>query len=364
MTTSKPRLLTGDTPTGKLHLGHWVGSLALRVALQESYDCYFIIANVHAFTTRAESPAEIRQNTLEIALDYLAAGIDPKQSHIFVQSEIPAIAELTCFFSMLISFPRVMRNPTIKDEIRQKNLGDNYPFGFLLYPVGQVADILSFRPEIVPVGEDQIAHLELARECARRFNQIYCGVDPQTKDEDYVSSGGLFPVIQAKLSPVRRLVGTGPPNADGTLPKMSKSLNNAIYLSDDPDTIKKKVMGMYTDPHRLRATDPGTVENNPLWIFHDIFNLDKEWVMQAKDKYRKGQIKDVECKHQLTDILVAATQPIRERRKIYEKDLGQILQILKEGTEQANRLAEDTLSKAKAFMKQDYFKRALKLNKE
>ena len=364
MTPAKPRLLTGDTPTGKLHLGHWLGSLALRVTLQKSYDCYFIIANIHAFTTRADFPEEIRQNTLEIALDYLAAGIDPKQSHIFVQSEIPAIAELTCFFSMLISFPRVMRNPTIKDEIRQKNLGDNYPFGFLLYPVGQVADILSFRPEIVPVGEDQIAHLELARECARRFNQIYCGVDPQTKDEDYVSSGGLFPIVQQKLSPVRRLIGTGPPNADGILPKMSKSLNNAIYLSDDPDMIKKKVMGMYTDPHRLRATDPGTIENNPLWIFHDIFNPDKEWVIEAKDKYRKGQIKDVECKQQLIDILVGITQPMRERRKIYEKDLGEVLQILKQGTEHANKIAEDTLDKAKTFMKQDYFKRILKFKKE
>ncbi|KAF5282965.1 hypothetical protein FQR65_LT14167 [Abscondita terminalis] len=347
MAQLKPRLLTGDTPTGKLHLGHWVGSLALRVALQKSYDCYFIIANIHAFTTRAEFPKEIRQNTLEIALDYLAAGIDPKQSHIFVQSEVPAIAELTCFFSMLISFPRVMRNPTIKDEIRQKNLGDNYPFGFLLYPV----------------GEDQIAHLELARECARRFNQIYCGVDPQTKDENYVSSGGLFPIVQPKLSPVHRLIGTGPPNADGIFPKMSKSLNNAIYLSDDPDTIKKKVMSMYTDPRRLRATDPGTVENNPLWIFHDVFNPNKDWVIEAKDKYRKGQIKDVECKHQLVDILLEITQPMRERRKIYENELGEVLKILNQGTEQANKIAEDTLEKAKIFMKQDYFKRTLKLKK-
>lgn len=360
MTPSKLRLLTGDTPTGRLHLGHWVGSLALRVALQKSYDCYFIIANVHAFTTRAEFPEEVRQNTLEIALDYLAAGIDPKQSHIFVQSEIPAIAELTCFFSMLISFPRIMRNPTIKDEIRQKNLGDNYPFGFLLYPVGQVADILSFRPEIVPVGEDQIAHIELARECARRFNQVYCHVDPQTKDEDYVTQGGLFPIIQAKLSPVRRLIGTGPPNENGVLPKMSKSLNNAIYLSDDADTIKKKIMGMYTDPRRVHATDPGTVENNPLWIFHDVFNPDKAWVMEAKDKYRRGQIKDVECKYKLIELLVGITQPLRERRKIYEADLGEVLRILKQGTEQANKMAEDTLIKAKAFMKQDYFKRMLK----
>ena len=361
MTKSKPRLLSGDTPTGKLHLGHWVGSIELRVALQQCYECYFIIANVHAFTTRAEFPKEIRQNTFEIAIDYLAAGIDPKQSHIFSQSEIPAIAELTCFFSMLLSFPRVMRNPTIKDEIKHKKLGDNYSFGFLLYPVGQVADILSFRPSLVPVGEDQIAHLEMARECARRFNQIYCGVDPQTKDEDYVTSGGLFPIIEAKLSRVHRLVGTGAPNANGTLAKMSKSLNNAIYLSDDADTIRKKVMAMYTDPRRLRATDPGTVENNPLWIFHEIFNPDKAWIAEAEDKYRKGQIKDVDCKHKLVDILVALTQPMRERRKIYEQDLGEVLKILKHGTERANEIAEDTLIKAKAFMKQDYFKRLVKL---
>ncbi len=361
MNLLKPRLLSGDTPTGKLHLGHWVGSLETRLALQADYECYFIIANVHAFTTRAEHPAEIRQNTLEIALDYLSIGIDPKQSHIFIQSEIPAIAELTCFFSMLLSFPRVMRNPTIKDEIRNKNLGDNYPFGFLLYPVGQIADILAFRPEIVPVGEDQVAHLEMARECARRFNQLYCGVDPQTEDKDYVVKGGLFPIIEAKLSRVKRLVGTGGPNAEGVFPKMSKSLNNAIFLSDDADTITKKVMGMYTDPKRLRATDPGTIENNPLWIFHDAFNPDKSWVEQAKEQYRKGQIKDVDCKRKLVDTLVTLTEPMRKRRRIYEKDPGEVLKILKQGTECANELAEDTLIKAKTSMKQGYFKRELKL---
>lgn len=359
--SEKPRLLTGDTSTGRLHLGHWVGSLELRTTLQQTYDCYFIIANVHAFTTQAEFPETIRQHTLEIALDYLSVGIDPQQSSIFIQSEIPAIAELTCFFSMLLSFPRVMRNPTIKDEIRHKNLGDNYPFGFLLYPVGQIADILAFRPQVVPVGEDQIAHLEMTRECARRFNQIYCGVDPQTKDADYVTNGGLFPIIQAKLSRVPRLIGTGGPNADGTLAKMSKSLNNAIFLSDDVDTITKKVMAMYTDPKRLRATDPGTVENNPLWIFHETFNPDKTWVAEAKDKYRKGQIKDVECKLKLIDLLIALTQPMRERRKKYADDPAEVLRILKQGTERANEIAEDTLIKAKTFMKQNYFNRQLKI---
>lgn len=361
MNLLKPRLLAGDTPTGKLHLGHWVGSLETRVKSQENYECYFIIANVHAFTTRAEYPAEIRQNTLDIAIDYLSVGVNPQKSCIFIQSEVPAIAELTWFFSMLLSFPRVMRNPTIKDEIRNKNLGDSYPFGFLLYPVGQIADILAFRPELVPVGEDQVAHLEMARECARRFNQLYCDVDPQTEDKDYIARGGLFPIIQPKLSRVKRLVGIGGPNADGVLPKMSKSLNNSIYLSDDADTIAKKVMAMYTDPKRLRATDPGTVENNPLWIFHEAFNPDKSWVEKAEEQYRKGQIKDVDCKHKLVDVLVALTEPMRKRRSTYEKDPAQILEILKSGTERANELAEDTLIKAKAAMKQDYFKRELKL---
>lgn len=358
---SKPRLLSGDTPTGKLHLGHWVGSLETRVALQETYECYFIIANVHAFTTRAEHPKEIRQNTLDIALDYLSVGVDPVQSIICLQSEIPAIAELSWFFSMLLSFPRVMRNPTIKEEIRNKNLGDNYPFGFLLYPIGQIADILAFRPDIVPVGEDQVAHLEMARECARKFNQLYCAVKPQTKDADYIANGGLFPIIEAKLSRVKRLVGTGGPNAEGVLPKMSKSLNNSIFLSDDADTIAKKVMGMYTDPKRLRATDPGSTENNPLWIFHEAFNTDKTWLEEAKEKYRKGQIKDVDCKRKLVDVLVALTQPMHKRRKIYENDPEEVLKILKRGTERANEVAEDTLIKAKTAMKQAYFNRELKL---
>jgi tryptophanyl-tRNA synthetase len=223
----KPRLLTGDTPTGRLHLGHWVGSVENRVALQDDYDCYFIIANVHAFTTRADKPADIRQSVIDIATDYLAAGIDPARSTMFIQSEIPAIADLTFFFSMLISYPRLMRNPTIKDEIRDKGLGDNYSFGFLLYPVGQVADILAFRPEIVPVGEDQIPHLEMTREVARKFNQIYCGVDPHTEDKDYISQGGLFPVVDVKLGRAKRLVGINGPDANGNLLKMSMILASA-----------------------------------------------------------------------------------------------------------------------------------------
>ncbi len=355
MSTKKPRLLTGDTPTGRLHLGHWVGSLENRVLLQDDYDCYFIIANAHAFTTRAEKPDEIRQSVLDIATDYLAAGIDPKRSTVFIQSEISAIADLAFFFSMLLPYPRVMRNPTIKDEIRDKKLGDNYSFGFLLYAVGQVADILAFRPEIVPVGEDQVPHLEMTREVARKFNQLYCGVDPHTEDKDYLKKGGLFPIVDVKLGRAKRLVGTSGPDANGNLLKMSKSLNNTILLSDDPDTIKQKVMGMYTDPKRLKATDPGSIENNPLWIFHETFNPDHAWVKEAEERYQKGTIGDVECKKRLIEVLVALIEPIRQRRMVYENDPAQVLAVLREGTAKANQVASETWKLAKAAMKQDYF---------
>lgn len=361
-TEFKKRILTGDTPTGRLHLGHWVGSLENRVALQQEYDCYFIIANVHALTSpsRLENPQDIRESVMEITKDYLAAGIDPKQSTIFLQSEIPAIAELTFIFAMLLPFNRVLRNPTLKDEIRDKGLGDNYSFGFPMYAVGQTADILSFRPELVPVGEDQLPHLELTREVARRFDQLYCNVDPHTEDKDYVKAGGLLPVIQPKLGRVKRLVGTGGPSAEtGQLLKMSKSLNNSIFLSDTPDEIKKKVMSMYTDPTRKRASDPGHTENNPLWIFHETFNPDTKWVQETEEKYRAGQIGDVDCKRKLVDVLVALTEPMRQRRAQVNDDT-EILKVLKEGTSRANVVAEETLYLVKQAIKQDYFARELK----
>lgn len=351
----KPRILTGDTPTGRLHLGHWVGSIENRIQMQDEYDCFFIIANIQAFTTRMDRSAEVHSNVMEVMLDYLAAGIDPERSTIFVQSEIPSIAELTIYFSMLVPYPRVMRNPTIKDEIRDKGLGDNYPFGFLLYPINQVADILVFRPEVVPVGEDQIPHIELTREVARRFNQLYCGVDPHTEDKDYIKQGGLFPIVETKLGRTKRLVGIGAPGADGNLLKMSKSLNNAIFLSDDSDTIKKKVMSMYTDPNRLKATDKGRVENNPLWIFHDTFNPDKAWVESAKERYRAGTIGDVECKRQLIDVLVSLIEPMRQRRLQFEQDLHQVKKLLQEGTAKANAVANETFLLAKEAMHQRYF---------
>lgn len=352
---NKKRILTGDTPTGRLHLGHWLGSLENRVNLQAEYDCFFIIANVHAFTTRATETKSIHQSVWDITLDYLAAGIDPEKSTIFLQSEIPAIAELTIFFSMLISYPRLMRNPTIKDEIRDKGLGENYPFGFLVYPIGQVADILAFRPHCVPVGEDQVPHLEMAREVARKFNQLYCGVDSHLEDGEQIRAGGLFPIFETLLGRAKRLVGIGAPNAEGKLLKMSKSLNNAIFLSDDADTIKQKVMSMYTDPNRLKATDPGTLENNPLWIFHDHFNSDLEWLTEAKARYQAGKIGDVECKKKLIDILVALIEPIRLRRVQFENDMGFVKSILKTGTEKANAEANKTLTEAKKAMSQDYF---------
>ena len=363
---SKPRILTGDTPTGRLHLGHYVGSIESRLALQDSYECFFLIANDHAFTNpaRAANPADIRQSVIDIATDWLAVGIDPAKSVMLIQSEVPAIHALSWIFAMLIPFNRVMRNPTIKDEIRDKGLGEEFPFGFPLYAVGQCADILAFRPELVPVGEDQIPHLELCREVGRRFDQLYCGVNPHTKDGDYVQAGGIFPIIAPKLGRVKRLVGTGGPSAEtGQLLKMSKSLNNAIFLSDDPDTVKKKVMGLYTDPNRKKATAAGETnpEKNPLWAFHETFNPDQAWVAQAQEKYRAGQIGDVECKRKLVDVLVALIEPIRARRAGWEKDPGAVLAVLKDGTARANAVAEETLTLAKKAIKQDFFPRRLEL---
>jgi tryptophanyl-tRNA synthetase len=358
---TKPRLLTGDTPTGKLHIGHYVGSLENRLQLQGQYECFFLIANKHAFTTRADRPDDIRQSVLDIATDWLAAGIDPDQSAMFIQSEVPAIDELTFFFSMLVPFNRVMRNPTLAEEIRDKDLGDKYPFGFPLYAVGQVADILAFRPAVVPVGEDQLPHLEMTREIARRFDQLYCGVDPHAEDKDYLNKGGLFPIIEPKLGRVRRLVGTGGPGPAGQLLKMSKSLNNAIFLADSADVVQKKVMTMYTDPKRLRATDPGTVENNPLWIFHDAFNPDTAWLDEQKEAYRQGKVGDVIIKRRLVEVLNTLLEPIRARRAHFEQHPDDVWDALKRGTIRANAAAEETLALAKAAMKQNYFPRTLKL---
>jgi tryptophanyl-tRNA synthetase len=361
---SKPRILTGDTPTGKLHLGHYVGSIENRLAMQEQFDCYFLIANKHAFTTRANKPDEIRQSVIDVATDWLAVGIDPNKSTMFVQSEVPAIDELTFFFAMLIPFNRVMRNPTLKDEIRDKGLGDEYPFGFPMYAVGQCADILAFRPAYVPVGEDQLPHLEMSREVARRFDQMYCGVDPHTKDEDYAKAGGVFPIFQPKLGRVKRLVGTGGPSAEtGQLLKMSKSLNNSIFLSDDADAVQKKVMGMYTDPKRITGKEPGETspEKNPLWAFHEVFNPDTAWVDEHRARYAAGTIGDVPIKRKLVEVLNTLIEPIRTRRKQYENRPDDVIDVLREGTRRANVVAEETLAIAKKAMRQDFFDRELRI---
>ena len=349
-TVMKPRLLTGDTPTGRLHLGHFVGSIENRIALQDSHECFFIIANTHALTTRSQDTAGIRQDVLEITMDYLAAGIDPHRSTVFIQSEVPAIAELTWYFAMLLGNGRLMRNPTVKDEIVVKGLGDNYPFGFLMYPVGQMADILAFRPAVVPVGQDQVPHIEMTREIARRFNNLYCGVDPQAGDEEHAKKG-VFPIPAAPVGRVARLIGTDGKN------KMSKSLNNAIFLSDTPKQVQKKCNRIFTG--RMSATDPGVIEGNPLWIYHDAFNPDKAQVEDMKERYRDGKVGDGECKKWLAQILNTMLEPMRQRRAELEGNPDRVMTTLQEGTRRANAVAEETLWLAKEAMHFDFFSRKL-----
>ncbi len=349
----KPRILTGDTPTGQLHLGHWVGSLENRVALQDTYDCYFLIANMHAFTTRADKPDEIRRSTLEIVKDWIACGIDPERSTFVLQTEIPAIAELTWYLAMLLPFNRVMRNPTLKTELEDKGLGDNYSFGFPMYAVGQCADILIFRPELVPVGEDQLAHMEPCREVARRFNQLYCGVNPQTEDADYEKAGGLFPIPEGKVGRVARLVGT-----DGKL-KMSKSLNNAIFLTDEFKQIKKKLGGLYTG--RVEMNEPGDIQNS-LFQYVRAFIRDEARVAELEKRYAAGDnIGDGHIKVEVAEWIDKLLAPMRERRADLAGEAGdaKVLEILREHTRKANSAAEETLYRAKQAMRLDFGKREL-----
>jgi tryptophanyl-tRNA synthetase len=294
---SKPRLLTGDRPTGRLHLGHYVGSLANRVRLQHEYESFFIIADLHTLTTKPE-PQYIKDIPLyirEIVLDYLAVGIEPSVSTIFVQSAIPETYELNLLLEMLVTVPRLERMPTLKDMARDANM-DSMSFGLLGYPVLQAVDILLPRAHAVPVGKDNQSHIELARELARKFNNLY---------------GEVFPEPESIIGDVPLLVGTDGQN------KMSKSLGNAIYLSDDAKTVEEKVRGMYTDPKRLRATDPGTVEGNPVFIYHDAFNPDRNEVDELKERYRAGKVGDVEVKQKLAKAINTFLEPIRERRAYF-----------------------------------------------
>jgi tryptophanyl-tRNA synthetase len=323
MNTRKPRLLTGDRPTGRLHLGHYVGSLVNRVKLQHQYDAFFIIADLHTLTTRPE-PDRIREIPgfiREIVLDYLAVGIDPEVSTIFVQSAIPETYELNLILEMLVTVPRLERLPSLKDMARDAHQ-DTMSFGLLGYPVLQAVDILLPRAELVPVGKDNQAHVEVTREIARRFNTLY---------------GPVFPEPEALIGEVPTLVGL-----DGSA-KMSKSLNNAIYLSDDAETVNTKVRGMYTDPKRLHATDPGTVEGNPVFVFHDAFNDNAAEVADLKERYRAGTVGDVEVKARLAAAINRFLEPIRERRAYYLAHPLLLQDVLAQGIRRMQAEAAETM---------------------
>ena len=331
--TKKGRILTGDRPTGKLHLGHYVGSLANRVRLQDEYDCYFIVADYHVLTTRYERASEIGEFVREQVIDYLSIGMDPERSTIYLQSLVPEVCELHLLYSMLISVPRLHRVPTLKDVMRDLEI-ENPSYGLLGYPVLQAADITMVRANLVPVGKDQASHLEVTREIARRFNELY---------------GEVFPIPDTLIGDVPTLVGT-----DGKA-KMSKSLGNAIMLSDSPEELRKKVMGMYTDPTRLRATDPGHVEGNPVFQYHDAFNDDTAEVDDLKERYRVGRVGDVEVKKKLVAALERFLEPIRERRAAVEARPGLVDEVIAEGSRKARREAEQTLRLAREAMGLTYF---------
>ncbi|MFQ5780520.1 MAG: tryptophan--tRNA ligase, partial [Nitrospiria bacterium] len=311
MMKKRKRILTGDRPTGRLHLGHYVGSLVNRVKLQEEYETFILIADAQALTDHFEHPEILLQNIREVVRDYLAVGIDPEKSTILVQSMVPEIAELAVYYLNLVTVARLQRNPTVKDEMKQKGFEQNLPAGFLVYPVHQAADITAFQADLVPVGKDQLPMIEQTVEIVRRFNTLY--------KKTIVEPKGL-------VGEFARLPGT-----DGQA-KMSKSLGNAIYLADDPKTVEKKVMKMYTDPTRIHPTDPGHVEGNPVFTYHDAFNPEKEEVADLKARYKKGTVGDVEVKRRLADALNRFLSPIRERRAKYEQDDKRIDEILIKGT--------------------------------
>ncbi len=330
MNDKRKRILTGDRPTGQLHLGHYVGSLENRLRLQDTYECFFIIADLHTLTTRPEREriTEVGKFVHDLVLDYLAVGIDPEKCTIFLQSGVPETYELNLIFEMLITVPRLERLPSLKDMAKAENL-EAMPFGLLGYPVLQAADILLPRANLVPVGKDNEAHVEVSREIARRFNRQYREV---------------FPIPDVLVGEVPTLIGT-----DGQA-KMSKSLDNAIFLGDDSKTVEQKVMKISTDPNRISADVPGTVEGNPVFIYHDAFNPNTEEVDDLKDRYRKGKVGDVEVKQKLNKALNEFLEPIRERRSGYEQRPKEIDEILAEGTRQAGKVARETMGMVREAM--------------
>ena len=335
---AKEIILTGDRPTGKLHVGHYIGSLKKRVSMQNSgkYDSYIMIADQQALTDNARDPEKIKNSLIQVALDYLAVGLDPKKSTIFVQSQIPALAELNLYYLNLVTVSRLERNPTVKAEIQQKHFERSIPAGFFTYTVSQAADITAFKANLVPVGDDQEPMLEQTREIVRTFNSIY--------GEVLVEPQGVFaPKGSGRL-----------PGLDGNA-KMSKSLNNAIYLSDDADTLRKKVMSMYTDPNHIHVEDPGKVEGNMVFTYLDIFDKDKDKVAELKEQYRAGGLGDVKIKRYLNEVLEAELGPIRARREEFAKDIPAVYAMLKEGSEKANEVANKTLEEVRRAIGVNYF---------
>ncbi len=342
-------ILTGDRPTGKLHLGHYVGSLRRRVQLQDSGDferMFVFMADVQALTDNADNPEKIRQNIIEVALDYLSAGLDPAKCTLFIQSQIPELAELTTYLMNLVSVSRVQRNPTVKTEIKMRNFEANLPMGFFCYPVSQAADITAFKATTVPAGEDQEPMIEITRELARRFNQTY--------GEVLVEPNIMLP--ENAIS--RRLPGT-----DGK-EKMSKSLGNCVYLSDDADTVWKKVKGMYTDPTHLNLSDPGHVEGNAVFTYLDAFSTDQDFadfwpeysnLDALKDAYTHGGVGDMKCKKLLNSVINRMLDPIRERRHEFEQDIPEIFNVLKKGSDEARAAAAQTMDEVRKAMQIDYF---------
>lgn len=342
-------ILTGDRPTGKLHLGHFVGSLRRRVELQNKGDykqMFVFMADIQALTDNADNPEKIRQNIIEVALDYLSVGLDPQKCTLFIQSAIPELTELTTYLMNLVTVSRVQRNPTVKTEIRMRNFDADIPLGFFCYPVSQAADITAFKANIVPAGEDQQPMIEIARELVRRFNQTY---SPVLIEPD---------ILLPETASARRL-----PGIDGK-EKMSKSLGNAVYLSDDKDTLWDKVRQMYTDPTHLNVKDPGHVEGNTVFTYLDAFSCDADFadfwpefsnLGELKAAYEHGGIGDMKCKKFLNSVLQRLLEPIRERRQEYEKDIPEIYSILKKGSENAREVAAQTLDEVRKAMKIDYF---------
>jgi len=332
---TRKRILTGDRPTGPLHVGNYVGTLANRVKLQNEYETFLLVADHHMLTTRLEDLGEIQQNIRDDVIDNLAVGVDPEKVTYLLQSLIPQIPELHLYFSMLVSVPRVQRIPTLKEQMRDHELTQP-TYGLLGYPILQAADILCVKGELVPVGKDQESHIELTREIARKFNELFAPIFPEPRS--LIPDMGLLP-------------GT-----DGR-EKMGKSLDNAIYFRDDPKAVERKVMGMYTDPKRIRATDPGTVEGNPVFVYHDTFNPDTAEVEDLKIRYRAGKVGDVEVKRRLLAALEAFLAPIRERRRELAAQPRLVDELLASGSERGRREAAETLREVRQAMRLDYFGR-------